>query len=86
MNFTKVHHDHLPFSKRKTDAHNLKISVNPELKTVSKWEISAVSQKMKALNHKSVTINGQVRKSGLHSILFDNINNKADHTRFWVSS
>ena len=80
MNFAKTHYDSLPFIRRKTDAHNLKISVKPELATkISNREFSAVRQQMQGLNHNSVTINGQVRKGGLHSILFDNINNKADH-------
>ena len=79
MNFAKTHYDSLPFIRRKTDAHNLKISVKPELATkISNREFSAVRQQMYGLNHKSVTINGQVRKGGLHSILFDNTGNKTD--------
>ena len=77
MNFTKVHYDHLSFSKRKNKTDDLKISVRPELATkISSREFSDVRQNMQGLNHKSVTINAQVRKGGLHSILFDNINNK----------
>ena len=80
MNFAKTHYDSLPFIRRKTDAHNLKISVKPEMATkISDREFSAVRQQMHGLNHKSVTINGQVRKGGLHSILFDNAGNKAEH-------
>lgn len=64
---------------RKTKTDDLKISVKPELATkISRQEFSDVRQKMQGLNHKSVTINGQVRKGGLHSILFDNAGNKAD--------
>ena len=79
MNFAKVHYDHLSFSKRKNKTDDLKISVRPELATkISNREFSAVRQQMQGLDHKSVTINGQVRKGGLHSILFDNTGNKTD--------
>ena len=80
MNFAKVHYDHLSFSKRKNKTDDLKISVRPELATkISNREFSYVRQNMQGLNHKSVTINAQVRKGGLHSILFDNAGSKADH-------
>ena len=61
---------------RKTKTDDLKISVRPELGALSQREISDVRQKMGAVNYESVIISGKVSKGGLHSILFDNINNK----------
>lgn len=75
----RVHCNHLPHWNRKPKTDNLKLSFSPELKAISYQEMSAVHQKMKGLNCKSVTINGQIRKGGLHSILFDNISNKAEN-------
>lgn len=65
-----------PFCRRKIRTDNLKISVRPELGALSRREISDVRQKMGAVNYESVIISGKVSKGGLHSILFDNINNK----------
>lgn len=74
-----MHCNHLPHWNRKPKTDNLKISFSPVLKAISYKEISAVHQKMKGLNYKSITISDRVRRGGLHSILFDNINNKTDN-------
>lgn len=66
-----------PFRKRKIQSGNLKISLSSELRAVSDREISDVRQKMKAVHQESVKI-AQVKRSRLHSILFDNTNNKTD--------
>ena len=66
-----------PFRRRKTKNDNLKISFSPELRAISDREISDVRQKMKAVHQNSVKI-AQVKRSRLHSILFDNTNNKTD--------
>ena len=66
----------VPYRYRKPKTDNLRIFVNPELKTISRQEISAVRQQMNALNCKSLEINDLVKKGGLHSILFDNRNKK----------
>ena len=65
-----------PFCRRKIKTDDLKISVRPELGALSRREISDVRQKMGAVNYESVIISSKVSKGGLHSILFDNINNK----------
>lgn len=72
-------HDESWRHNRRPKANDLRISVNTELTTIGKREISDVRRKMQGLNRKSIKINGRVRKGTLHSILFDNINNKADH-------
>lgn len=66
-----------PFRKRKIQSGNLKISLSSELGAVSDREISDVRQKMKAVHQESVKI-AQVKRSRLHSILFDNTGNKTD--------
>lgn len=66
-----------PFRKRKIQSGNLKISLSSELRAVSDREISDVRQKMKAIHQESVKI-AQVKRSRLHSILFDNTGNKTD--------
>ena len=71
--------EHVPYCYRKPKTDNLRMSVSEELTTISNREISAVCQKMKGLNYDSLRIKGQIRKAGLHSILFDNIGNKADN-------
>ena len=71
--------EHVPYWYRKPKTDNLRMSVSEELTTISNREISAVCQKMKGLNYDSLRIKEQIRKAGLHSILFDNIGNKADN-------
>ena len=66
-----------PFRRRKIKSGNLKISLSPELGSISDREISDVRQKMKALHQESVKI-AQIKRSRLHSILFDNTSNKTD--------
>jgi len=66
-----------PFRRRKIKNNNLKISFSPELGAISDREISDVRQKMKAVHQESVKI-AQVKRSRLHSILFDNTSNKTD--------
>lgn len=64
------------FRRHRIKTDDLKISLRPELGALSQREISDVRQKMGAVNYESVIISGKVSKGGLHSILFDNINNK----------
>jgi hypothetical protein len=66
-----------PFRRRKIKSGNLKISLSSELRAISDREISDVRQKMKAIHQESVKI-AQVKRSRLHSILFDNTSNKTD--------
>ena len=65
---------------RKTKTSDLKISVNSYMDRtkISNQEFSAVRQMMKAVNYRVLEIKNQIRKNGLHSILFDNTNNKTD--------
>ncbi|MBQ4438884.1 hypothetical protein II898_08405 [bacterium] len=67
----------MPKLKFKSD--NLKIYLGKGLKrTFSELDSSAVRQKMKGLNYESVEINEHIRRGALHSIFFDNTNNKAE--------